>query len=329
MHNEKHSLYFLFALIGATLILSFFIFRPFLYALILALVCAVIFQPLHKKILTLARGNKGLAAFLTVISILILIITPLVVLGMQVFKEASQLYSFLVSEGGAGAFDTFKGLVPEGFSLDIATYVRQGTGWLVEHLSFIFSSVIKIIIDLFIFMIALYYFLKDGARLKDTVIVWSPLKDSNDEIVLRKLSRAVDSVVKGKLLIALVQAALTAVGFLIFGVPNALFWGTVTAVAALIPAIGTAFVFVPAIIFLFAQGAATAAAGLVIWGAVIVGGADNVLGPKIMGRGLQLHSFVILLSVLGGIAFFGPMGFILGPLTVSLLLALTDIYFSA
>lgn len=328
MHNEKHSLYFLLALIGVTLILSFFIFRPFLYALILALVCAVIFQPLYKKILKLARGRAGIAACVTAGAILILIITPLVLLGVQVFKEASGLYSFIAGGGGAGALDAFRGFIPEGFSLDIASYIKQGAGWLIEHLSIIFSSFVKIFINSFIFIIALYYFLKDGARLKDMVVLWSPLKDNNDEIVLGKLERAVDSVVKGKLLIALIQGVLTVLGFLIFSVPNAALWGTVAAVVALIPMIGTALVFVPAVLFLFVQGAAGAAAGLVVWGVAVVGMADNILGPKIMGRGLQLHSLAILLSVLGGIAFFGPMGFILGPLTVSLLLALTDIYFS-
>lgn len=161
------------------------------------------------------------------------------------------------------------------------------------------------------------------------VVSWSPLQDSDDKMIFGKLERAIDSVVKGKLLIALIQGALTAFGFLMFGVPNAALWGMVAAVSALIPAIGTALVIAPAVAFLFLNGAVGGAVGLVVWGVGVVSIIDNVLGPKLMGRGLQLHSFVILLSVLGGIAFFGPVGFILGPLTVSLLFALMDIYFSS
>ena len=98
------------------------------------------------------------------------------------------------------------------------------------------------------------------------------------------------------------------------------------AIAALIPSVGTALVFVPAIILLFISGQIFAAFGLLLWGALAVGLIDNFLGPKLIGRGMHLHPLLVLFSVLGGIVFFGPIGFVLGPIILSLLFALLDIY---
>ncbi len=112
----------------------------------------------------------------------------------------------------------------------------------------------------------------------------------------------------------------------IFGIPNGFLWGTVAAIAALIPGIGTALVFIPAIAFLFFIGNIPQALGLLAWGALAVGLIDNILGPKLVGRGMQLHSLLVLLSVLGEIIFFGPSGIFLGPLSLSLLFVLLSIY---
>ena len=180
----------------------------------------------------------------------------------------------------------------------------------------------------FLFFIALYYLLKDGHKLKAAIVALSPLADADDETIFQKLERAINSVMKGNLLIALVKGALTLAGFAIFGVPAAILWGSVGVIAALIPGIGTAILFAPAILFLFLSGKVFFGVGLIAWGVLVVGLVDNILGPKLLGRGMQLHPLIILLSVLGGIGFFGPIGFLLGPLTMSLLFALLDIYFS-
>jgi len=105
-------------------------------------------------------------------------------------------------------------------------------------------------------------------------------------------------------------------------------WGSVTAIAALIPGVGTSLVLIPAILFLFISGRFFPGFGLLIWGAGAVGLVDNFLGPKLVGRGMRMHPFIILLSVLGGIGFFGPVGFLLGPLTISLFFAFFEIYSS-
>ena len=119
---------------------------------------------------------------------------------------------------------------------------------------------------------------------------------------------------------------MTEMGFSIFGVPNPILWGSVAAVAALIPGVGTALVLIPSILYLFFIGETVSASGLLVWGIVAVGLVDNILGPKLVGRGIKLHPFLTLLSILGGISFFGPLGFLFGPLTLSLLFAFLEIY---
>jgi predicted PurR-regulated permease PerM len=182
--------------------------------------------------------------------------------------------------------------------------------------------------SLFIFLATLYYLLKDGEKIKKFIIELSPLRDRNDEAILKKLEGAANSIVKGNLLIALTQGVLTAAGLWVFGVPNAALWGSVTVITAIIPGVGTALVLAPAIAFLFFSGATASGFGLLAWGVGAVGLVDNFLGPRLVGRGMQLHPLIILLSVLGGIAFFGPVGLIMGPLTVSFLFALFEVYFS-
>ncbi|OQW98324.1 MAG: hypothetical protein BWK74_04780, partial [Desulfobacteraceae bacterium A6] len=135
----------------------------------------------------------------------------------------------------------------------------------------------------------------------------------------------INSVIKGNLTVAVIQGALTSAGFAVFGIPNAVLWGSVTAIAALIPGVGTSLVLIPAILFLFLSGKFLSGFGLLAWGAGAVGLVDNFLGPKLVGRGMQMHPFIILLSVLGGIGFFGPIGFLLGPLAISLLFAFLEI----
>jgi predicted PurR-regulated permease PerM len=336
MDNAKSKPYFLLILLSVTMILLFFILRPFLFAFVLAVIFSVVFRPLYLKILKYTFQHEGLAAFLTTIIIVILIFTPLVFLSVQILQEAKSLYvSLLDGAGKDHIFNALNGLASkfhqrfpssQEFSIDLDQYLKQGLSWLLNNLGAVFSNFTKMIVTAFLFLISLYYLLKDGLRFRKKIICLSPLKDIDDKKILDKLDLAISSVIKGNFVIAFIQGVLTALGFTIFSVPNAILWGTAAAIAALIPSVGTSLVFVPAVILLFVSGQNFSAFGLLLWGALAVGLIDNFLGPKLIGRGMQLHPLLILLSVLGGIGFFGPIGFILGPIILSLLFALLDIY---
>ncbi|HLD70416.1 MAG TPA: AI-2E family transporter [Negativicutes bacterium] len=335
MNYQKYQIYFLLAFLTGMVILVFLIFRPFIYVLALAMIFTWFTQPVYQAILPHVRRHEGIAALATIVITAFLILLPLVFLGMQIFQEVNHVYASLSANGTSQAMvllesriNDFKQWLPafEGISLDPNQYLKQGVELLALNLGFIFSSFAKLTVNSLIFLFALYYFLKDGYKLKKAVMAMSPLDDSDDEAIINKLEKSIDSVLRGSLVIAIIQGLVATLGFMIFGVPNAILWGSATMVVALVPGVGTALVMVPAVLFLFFSGKLFAALGLLIWGVIAVGLIDNFLGPKLLGRGAQLHPLLVMLSVLGGIGFFGPIGLLLGPIAMSLLLALIDIY---
>ncbi|MEK7515507.1 MAG: AI-2E family transporter, partial [Patescibacteria group bacterium] len=237
--------YFLVALIIVSSVLTFFIFRPFLVVLVLAAVFAVVLQPLYRGVLRGMSGSPGLAAFITMLVSVVCILIPLTFIAAQVAGEAQNLYSSITNNGfGETYLNTFIE------SVYIEQYVKDGLAWLVQNLGGAFGGLARLLLSLFIFLIALYYFLCDGDRLKRTIIDASPLADTDDNAVLTRLEQAINSVIRGSLTIALIQGVLTGVGFAFFGVPNFILWGVVASLSALIPGIGTSLVLAPGIAYL-------------------------------------------------------------------------------
>lgn len=335
-YNQQTSFFLLFCLTAALVVL-YFIIKPFLAPLVLAAVFAFLFQPIYQKLLRFTKQRAGLAAFMATVTAMILVVLPIAFLGALIFKESSQLYQALASEDRSGLIEMVKNAadriratlsVSELFELNFSQYARQVLEVLVQNLGALFSSFAKILLNAFVFLIAFYFFLKDGRKLKDYFVALSPLSDKDDELIVSRLESAVSATVRGNLVIGLIQGTLTGIGFALFGVPNAVLWGSVAAIMALVPGIGTALVITPAIIFLFLTGNTFGGVGLLAWGLTAVGLVDNILGPKLVGRGMQLHPLAVFLAVLGGMAFFGPLGFLLGPLAMNVCLGLIDIYFS-
>jgi len=340
MQSNRLGIYFLIALLIGALVLTYFIFQPFLAPLVLAAVFAVVLQPLYRRILRGIPKWPSLASLITVLISVVGILVPLILIGTQIGLESQQLYSQLSDQETRRdiqrAAHNLEGLVSDripqvrGFTAELSnnlsSYAQTALQWLIQHIGTAATGVATIVLKFFLFFIALYYLLRDGQKLKEKVVELSPLKDVYDESIFDKLELAVNSVIKGNLTIALIQGSLTAIGFTIFGVPNSILWGTVAAIAALIPGLGTGLVFIPTVLFMYFTGNPGSAFGLAIWGIVAVGLIDNFLGPQLIGRNVKLHPLLILLSVLGGLAFFGPVGLFLGPLSISLLFAFLSIY---
>lgn len=345
MESKTQHYFFLVLLVGV-IILTICIFYPYLTALLLALVFSVMFRPLHRWVSRwLARGSESssLSSFATILIVALLVITPLIFLAQRIYVESEHLYFSLTEEDHRAEIitslnnlsavlseKTFRVLPAYNFdSFNVTTYIQNFLEWSFANLDTIFSSATKLAFQLFIMLFALFYLLRDGPKLKRNMIAVSPLADSYDEKIFAKLRQAIRSVVAGSLVVSTIQGILTGIGFYIFGVPNPALWGSFAVVAALIPGVGTSLVLVPGIIYLFFASTGLHAFGLLAWGIVAVGLIDNYLGPQLINRGVQIHPFIILLSVIGGLAFFGPIGFIAGPLIVALLFALLEIYKSS
>lgn len=335
MEKTKLRFYFLSALLVGVLIVLVLILRPFLAPLALAAIFAVVLHPMYRRVLPNVGHRPSIAALLVVVGSAACVLLPLSLLGAYVFEEMQQAYGSFADGSAKAYLDAFIASAPfdpsfaTTLSANLETYVRQGLAWLVGNLDVIFSSVADTALALFVFLIAFFYLLRDGTALIRTLIDASPLSADDDTEMSHRLSQAVHSVIVGNLSIGLIQGAVSTIGYLIFGLPNAILWGVVTAFAALVPGVGTALVFIPAVLFLLIMGTYGGALGLTLWGVLAVGLIDNMLGPRLIGRGARLHPLLILLSVLGGIAFFGPVGIFLGPLTVSFCAVLISLYASS
>lgn len=338
MSNSIPTYFFLVVLLGV-IALTFFIFEPFLTPLLLALIFAVLLHPVYAWFSLNFSGRNSLAALVTVLIAAIVLLVPTVILSIQLVGEAQHVYGSLTENNGAQVTSTLASIAPiadryvQGsgqqileLSSSIRTYSSDVLTWIIQNIGTAFSSVATLILDMFLFFVALYYLLRDGDALRAKLIELSPLKDSDDVVISSRLAVAINSVVLGRLAVALIQGMLTGVGFALFGIPNPLLWGLVAAIAALVPSIGTALVVAPAVLYLVIIGDMGMAIGLGLWGAIAVGMIDNVLAPYLMSSRTHVHPLLILLSLLGGAVIFGPIGIFLGPLTVSLLLVLLSIY---
>jgi predicted PurR-regulated permease PerM len=332
--NNKTQYHFFLFLFIAVAVLLFFIFRPFLTPLVLALSFAIVFEPVYVRISKMVGGKESIAAVITVAIVILIVLVPVVLIGTLLFNEARSLYITLINQGaGTGVLAHTVNVLQKyvhKFSptttIDISEYARHSLEWVVLNLNTFFSSFLKIALSLLIMIFSLFYLLRDGKRLKRAYIRLSPLTNEYDESILTKIASAIASVIKGSLIIAVIQGILAAIGLYLFGIPNPIIFGVAAMIASLIPGIGTTLVMGPVIIFLFLSGQINAGIGLLIWQIAVVSLIDNFLSPHLIERGLKVHPFFILISVLGGLALFGPIGFILGPVVLAFFFALLDIY---
>lgn len=321
----------LLAIVGAT---TWFIAAPYAYTIFMAIAFAVMFFPLYERILHIVKGRESLASLMTATLIFLIIVLPIGIISYQVILEARNIYAALAS----GVFErstlnTYvvmveRSLAPllPGFDIDIDAYLQQGAQWIATNAGVLFTQFAGVTVNFFLFVFALYYFIKDGTRFRATVMDLSPLDTRYDVYILQQLKIAIDSVFRGTLIIAMIQGVVAGTGFAIFGVPNPVLLAIATMIAALVPYAGTGLVVIPSVVYLFLTGNTGAGFGLAIWGAVAVGFIDNLLSPFLIGKGAKMHPFVVLIAVLGGIQVFGALGFLVGPFIVSLLFALLNVY---
>lgn len=326
--TEKQQAIFSAVLFIIISILALLVFWPFLNVLALSIIMAVLLTPVYNRLYKVLK-LETLSAAVTVLLLLVVIVVPVSFIINNIVTEAQSLYANVnntatlstdqITNWIEGRVQVY---VPE-FTVDARGYIATFSAWVVSKLSGIFSGTVDFIFKLALSFVALFYFLRDGHKLRAHIVALSPWSKERDEVVLGSIRSAIRSVVVGSLAVALVQGFLVGLSFAISGVPNPTLWGTLAAICALVPGVGTAIVVIPAIIFLFfVDPTGWQWIFQLVWSLGIVGLVDNFLGPYIMQKGINIHPLLILFSVLGGIQFFGPEGFLLGPLVLSLLFVL-------
>lgn len=333
IHGSILEYTFFFSALALVGFVSWLMLFPFLTALALSAIVVIICYPLYNKILKfLTRQNRSLAALLTTLVVFCAVVVPISIVSTILVNEFVSFYHSIETSGQLPIDDSLVNIevmmqsyIP-GFEFNISDQLRQLAGWFAGNLGTIFAGTLSAIFTFFIALLGSFYLFRDGERLVEWMVSVSPLKDTEDKIIMSRIARSIRSVATGTVLIAIIQGVIAAVGFAIFGIDRPILWGTIGALGALLPGLGTVTIMLPAIAYLLYSGAFVSAVGLAIWALITVVLVDNFLSPYLMSRGNNLHPFVVLLSVLGGISLFGPIGFIVGPVMVSLFMVLLELY---
>jgi len=315
-------------LLLATAIGVFVCFRlavPFLPALTWALVLAVLFAPFQGWLEGRVR-QPSLAAMVAVL-VIVLIVAVLATFVVQRLvvqsAQGAQLIEARVKSGEwRHTFDNQPGLAPlvERIEqqLDLPGSMAAFSSWLSGAAGSIVKGSVFQLIGFCITFYLLFFFLRDRRMILQTLVAHSPLSPADMDRLLTRVGETIFATVYGTLVVSSVQGLLGGLMFWWLGLPAPLFWGVVMALLAVVPVLGTFLVWVPAALFLALEGSPGKALILVLWGMLVVGTADNLLRPVLVGKRLKLHTVLAFMSVVGGLILFGPAGLILGPVALTL-----------
>lgn len=321
-------------------ILMAFMVKGFLKAIFLAAIFAGILSPLFIRVRRKLGNRSVIAALVTILLFLFTIAIPtsliMVIVGDQAVNATKTAGPYLkkVAEEPNTVYDRLNSipivhlLFPEEEKLvsTISNVVNRVGDILLKGLSNFSAGTADFVFKAFIFLFSLYYFLVYGKSYLNTFLYYLPLNNEEEGLLLARFTKVTMATLKGSLVIGLIQGTMAGVTMALLGIPNTLFWGLIMVVLSIIPAVGPALVWVPAAIYLFIQGSALKAVIMVIMGALVIGNIDNLLRPKLVGKGAQMPDLMILFSTLGGIAMFGIFGIFIGPIIAALFITIWDIY---
>jgi predicted PurR-regulated permease PerM len=342
--------FFVTAIIGVG-ILFFWVISPFFDTLIFASLVAVVFYPVQAWLMKKMNGRRTLPALLSTLFVMLILLVPLILLSIFVVQEA--IDSFVILENGINTFDFggkygfsdipwigdnlanfsnrfgLKELV-EAYELDFANTLRETaesvTSFIVASAGSIFKGLSDAMVQLFIFLMTVFYFFKDGDLVLSYAKKISPLPMKYENEIEVKLKESTYGVVVGNFGTALIQGFAGGIGFAVAGIEHVFLWGTLMAFASLIPYVGATVIWLPIAAALALSGEYWWAGFLTVWGFMIVASVDNVVRPYMIGGQTKMHSLATFLVVLGGILVFGLKGIIYGPIILTLTITIIHIY---
>ena len=314
--------------------------RSFLMAILLAGIFSALTHPLYKRFERWYGGRRALASLSTLVLIVIVVIVPLgVLMGVvtnQAIKVGHTVTPWIQEQiAQPGAFDKLLNSLP--FYDKLAPYsetIWRKAGelagavsrFLIDSISSATLGAVNLLFMAFAMLYSMFFLLMDGDRLLERILYYLPLQNQDERRMLDKFTSVTRATLKGTAVIGIIQGGLAGLAFWVVGIPSAVFWGTIMAVLSIIPGIGTALVWGPAVIILAAGGDFLKACGLGIFCALIVGGIDNFLRPALVGKDTQMHELMIFFGTLGGIMMFGVIGMIIGPIVAALFITIWEIY---
>ncbi|MFW5769261.1 MAG: AI-2E family transporter [Spirochaetota bacterium] len=329
-------------LVTAAGVVYFQIFRVFLIPLIASLVAAVLLYPLFTRISSFLGNRRALVSLLFCFLLLGVLFVPSYFLGREASRQAREVYTDLkgaleeaVADGEAGEFwrrftesNLITWLEQQGF--EWKSWIRSLTDFAGNTASTIInrasSSIFGILGGIFVFLFSLFYFFRDGEKLKRRIRDLSPLRPDHEGRFARRFQVIARAVILGTVVIGLIQGTLGSVTFLVLGIRGWVLWGSFMIILAIIPFVGIYLIMVPAAIIHFITGDIVTGIVLLVIGTAINWLVDYLVRPWFVGRESRIHDLLIFFSTIGGIYVYGVMGFIVGPVILTVLLTLLDIY---
>lgn len=318
-----------------------FLLKPFLGPIFWAVAIAVIFHPVQQWLKRRLGERPSLVALVTLLVCMFIVIIPVMVLVSTMVAEGLFLYQ-KIQDGDIRpgeyidqinqSFPAIEAFLAQ-FNLDfaelrdrMASGIAGASQFLAKQALGLGQNTFQFFLHLALMVYLAFFLLRDGSRLVELLIQALPLGDERERLLFTKFAEVTRATVKGNLFIAIVQGALGGLIFWILGVTGAVLWGVVMAIFSLLPAVGAAVVWVPVAIYLAAVGDYGPAIVLTVFGAVVIGLADNLLRPILVGRDTKLPDYIVLLSTLGGLVMFGINGFVMGPLVAALFMAFWGLF---
>lgn len=316
-----------FALAAVTL---YNLFSP----IILGVLLAGLAHPLYRDLLARTRGKQNLAAFIAMLAVSTVIVIPFIIILTLLVTEAFGLFANSETLALSEPIEAVSQALSFSFGIDIKNFVIKQIGPVLKNIVSSISSEIgsflsnaaHLVLAFFVMLVTLFYMLRDGVKIGEFLIRFSPLKTRDELDLYSTFTRTAKAIFYGTFAAAAIQGILGGIGFLIFGLPSPVLWGSIMAFLALIPFLGPYIIFIPAAIYLAVSGGAWTTLLFLLYNVIIVSTVDNLVKPRVIGGQAGMHPLLILLSVLGGLQIFGFMGIIYGPLIFAIFIALVKLY---
>jgi len=314
---------------------------PFGSALLLAIILSIALHPIYSRLVKCVKGREKLSAFIMTLCVILLIIGPAMTLFGILTTQAIDVYQGIMNgiqadkfpEAWTEAIDRVSSRFakyPFLSMVDVKGLLLKGLGVISSGLAAQFGTLLKntviLAIDLTVMLIALFFLFLKGESYYRIFIDMLPFSAEHKKAVAEKVHDTFMAVINGVFLIALVQGVLTGLGFALFGLPVPVFWGSLAAIVALFPIGGAALVWFPGVLFLYIKGSTMRSILFLFWGLVFVTLPDNIAKPMLIGRRAKIPTFLLFISILGGLDAYGVFGILLGPIVVTMLTAFIQIY---
>jgi predicted PurR-regulated permease PerM len=312
--------------------------RIFIVPVILAAVFAGMFYPFYNRVVKFTRGQRALSALICCIVLSLGLILPGYGIANLVAHEAVHLYQTAESRvGEILQADALERIQQYPFvqrlrlaNMPLQAWIEQAAtnaaGLLVKLVNRISRETFELIANVLIMFFTMFYFFRDGPVLIERLKYFSPLAEHYEDYLIRRFLSVARATIKGTLLVALLKGVLGGLTFWAFGIEAAALWGVVMAFLAVLPIAGPWLVMCPAGILLLLTGQIWQGVAMLLIALLVISSIDNVLEPYLVGRDAGMHDLLVFFSMMGGIATFGVMGFIVGPILAALFRTRLDIY---